>query len=337
MLTTTTQAELAPHATLSDACQRAIYDALAQVTAHPFTDFAAFEAQLRELAELPLPAELEDIIAMAKHRDIRRKPYFYIANCPVDRELPILDWENPRADKLKKKQTFIAEGFLVLYSILLETPTLAYRFGGNGDYIRDVHASRALQNSHTSQTLTSFGFHKELPIRPTSPDYLRLMGLRSSPHNDIRTTFVINQELIDALDAATLDVLRQPLFHTPFTVLSVNVDKENVLGTPPAEHPILQEVELFYHEGRTEALTPEAQSAMERLNAALVHLKQGIAMHRGDFVDFANKYCLHAKDVVRVGDPEGLKNRWLIKTFNAQDLRTYEPYFVPGHYGLVNG
>lgn len=322
---------------MSDACQMAVYELLEQVTAHPFTDFAVFEAQLRDLAQRELPAELEDIIAAAKNRDIRRKPYFYIANCPVDRELPVLDWENPRADKLKHKKTFIAEGFLILYSILMETPTLAYRFGGNGDYIRDVHASRALQNSHTSQTLTSFGFHKELPIRATSPDYLRLMGLRSSPHNDIRTTFVINQELIDYLDVDTLDVLRQPLFHTPFTVLSVNVDRENVLGAPPAAHAILNGDEISYHEGRTEALAPEAEVALQKLNAALVVLKQGVAMHRGDFVDFANKYCLHAKDVVTVNDPEGLKNRWLIKTFNAHDLRSYEPYFVPDQYGLVNG
>lgn len=337
MLTTTAQEKLAPHAALSDACHDAVYDLLAQVTAHPFMDYAQFEAQIRDLAQQGIPAELAEIIAAAKHRDIRRKPYFYIANCPVDRELPVLDWENPRADKLKHKKTFIAEGFLILYSVLMETPTLAYRFGGNGDQVRDVHASRALQNSHTSQTLTSFGFHKELPIRATSPDYLRLMGLRSSPVNDIRTTFVINQELIDYLDEGTLEVLRQPLFHTPFTVLSVSVDKDNVLGAPPSEHAILNGVEISYHEGRTEALTPVAEAALQKLNAALAELKQGVAMHRGDFVDFANKYCLHAKDVVAVNDPEALKNRWLIKTFNAHDLRTYEPYFVPGHYGLVNG
>ena len=322
----------------SDENKALLTSILLTVKANPFSEYPAFLAAIQKIAQSDvLPQSVLDIIETNKTRSFTNQPYVYLKNCPVDEDLPILDWENPRASKLQLKKTFVAEGFLILYSVLMETPTLAYRFGGNGDYIRDVHASKAFQKSHTSQTLTSFGFHKELPIRDTSPDFLRIMGLRNDPTNEILTTFVKNIDIINHLDDETLDILRTKEFHTPFTVLSVNADRQKALGNAPNRHAILENVEISYHEGRTEGTTPRAKAAILKLNAALKGLKKGIFLGRGDFVDFANKYCLHAKDVNQVADPEAVKQRWLIKTFNALDITSFEPYFVEGTYGLVNG
>lgn len=309
-----------------------------EVKASPFTDYPTFLATIQRIASSEnLPQSLLEIVEAAKSRSLIHQPYICIKNCPIDEQLPLLDWENPRASKLELKKTFVAESFLILYSELLGTPALAYRFGGNGDYIRDVHPSKALQKSHTSHTLTSFGFHKELPIRNTSPDFLRILGLRNSPENEILTTFVKNIDIINRLDDDTLEVLRSKEFHTPFTVLSVNADRTKALGEAPDRHAVLVDFETFYHEGRTKGVTPRAKEAVQKLNNLLKEVKKGVFLGSGDFVDFANKYCMHAKDVNQVGNPEAVKQRWLIKTFNALNIKTFEPYFVEGKYGLVNG
>ena len=322
----------------SDEDKKHLTSLLLKVTSSPFNNYPTFLAAIQRLAKSDeIPTSLREFCQKSKKRNFVEQPYVYLKNCPVDEKLPFLDWQNPREQKLLLKKTHVGEGFLVLYSELTGTPTLAYRFGGNGDYIRDVHPSKAFQKSHTSQTLTSFGFHKELPIRDTSPDFLRIMGLRSNPVNEILTTFVKNVDIINYLDEETLNVLRSKVFHTPFTVLSVNVDKTNILGKAPENHAIIDDFEISYHEGRTEGTTPESKAAILKLNACLKELKKGIFLGSGDFVDFANKYCLHAKDVNQVADEVAVKQRWLIKTFNAYDIRNFEPFFVKGRYGLVNG
>jgi L-asparagine oxygenase len=322
----------------SDEDKNHLTSLLLEVTSSPFDNYPTFLAAIQRLANSDeIPDSLREICNKNKERNFIHEPYVYLKNCPVDKNLPLLDWKNPREQKLLLKKTNVGEGFLVLYSELTGTPTLAYRFGGNGDYIRDVHPSKAFQKSHTSQTLTSFGFHKELPIRDTSPDFLRIMGLRSNPENEILTTFVKNIDIINYLDDETLDVLHSKVFHTPFTVLSVNADKSKILGKEPENHAIINNSEVSYHEGRTEGTTPESKAAILKLNASLKVLKKGIFLGNGDFVDFANKYCLHAKDVNKVENIEAVKQRWLIKTFNAYDIKTFEPFFVKGRYGLVNG
>ena len=157
--------------------QQELFEILSKVKSNPFTEYDTFLLDIRAIiSNGKLPKAFLELIRTFKNRDEEKQPYVYLKNCPMDKKLPVLNWENPRKSKLELKKTFIAEAFLVLYSELMKTPTLAYRFGGNGDYIRDVHPSKKFQKSHTSQTLTSFGFHKELPIRDTSPDYLRIMG-----------------------------------------------------------------------------------------------------------------------------------------------------------------
>lgn len=311
---------------------------LQSVKGHPFYDYSKFLRSVQTLIKNnTLPTDFLAYIEKAKKRSLLKKPYVFLSNCPIDEKLPLLDWEDPRTSKLQLKKTFIAEAFLILYAELMNTPTLAYRFGGNGDYIRDVHPKKALQKSQTSLTLTSFGFHKELPIRNTSPDFLRIMGLRNSKANEILTTFIRNIDIINVLDGKTIDILRTKQFRTPFTVLSVNKDKNEELGQAPMEHAILENYEISYHEGRTIGLTEKAQAAILKLNNALKQNKKGVLLDNGDFVDLANKYCLHAKDVNFVKDEEALKQRWLIKTFNARNIKTFEPFFVEGKYGMVNG
>ena len=322
----------------SDKEQVQLYDLLETVKSNPFQDFNAFLSEMKELKQDPaLPVSFTEWIKESKKRDLAKKPFLRISNCPTDQSLPVLDWNQPLEEKYQKKKSFIGEAFLVLYAELAGTPTLSYKNTMNGDYIRDIHPEKALRDSQSARTTRSFGFHKEIPIRPTSPDYLNILGLRNDPANEIHTTLIRNTDIVTQLPAAVVEALKKPLFTTPHTVLAVQFDTQHKLTEAQTHAIIGTHNEFFYHETRTTSTDKAGQKAIEQLDTLLREQASKVFLGPGDFISLANKHALHGRSVGEIKHPEAVKHRWLIKTFNAGNIADYEPYFYQNQYAVIDG
>ena len=169
------------------------------------------------------------------------------------------------------------------------------------------------------------------------PDFVNIICLRNDNANDIRTTFVRNIDLLNYLDAKTIDLLEESMYYTPYDALTMDGDKKNELGKAD-NHPILIGVNnIAFFEGRTKGLSEVHQEVVDKVNAALHALKRGIHFEPGDFISSENNTCLHGKEIIKVEKPEKLKERWLMKTVNVNNIDDHKQFILEDTKYIVNG
>jgi hypothetical protein len=312
---------------------------LMTIDANPYTRYEAFDEQVSAISRsADIPRAFLDRCEARRSGDTYEHPYVVLRNCPVDPELPYLDFNEPVHDKRARKTTYVSEAFLLLYAKLMGQEPIGYANVNDGDIFQDIHPKKSLAESQSQKALKPIFFHKDLANHFVRPDWVNILGLRTSPRNEIYTSFVRNKDLLAELGNDICATLRRHEFHTPYDDLTLH-DSKVELGEAE-NHPVLggaTPTDLRFFENRTRGLTPQAEVAVRALITALHKLKKRVLILPGDLVGAANNDCLHNKDVANVGEPEALRNRWLMKTVNVRCLGQHAGHFLRGRPRVVNG
>ncbi|WP_158891660.1 TauD/TfdA family dioxygenase [Amycolatopsis anabasis] len=316
---------------------------LQTVDAHPYRNPVGFcreIAGLIERAEVP-PALIEVTNRIRKDRE-NAGPYAHVLrNCPLDEHIPLLNQDDPLADKYAKKTTFVSEAFLQLFGHLVRTPLLAYGNRFNGDFFIDVIAINAYRGKQTGYSDGELTFHNDRTAHPVRADFITLLGMRCADGDSTYTSFVSGPSLLAMLSEQEQLTLRRPYFFTPFDVLSRDKNKSLTVSE---NHPIFyNEHSVRYVDTHTTVAPdapPEAKDALLALKNALARVEK--ARHRirtGDLFTFANQEGLHNREHIEINDPERARTRWLMKTYGFRDQATADRFAdrwldgVPGRVG----
>jgi len=313
---------------------------LLKIGNNPYTDYASFRIYVKKIIESNknIPRDFINLCLHKRKLDQYKDPYVFVKNCPVDPDLPFLDFDNPVEDKRNRKKTFVAEAFLELYAQLMGQEPIGYINVNDGDIFQDIHPMKKLINTQSQKASKTIYFHKDLANHFVRPDWVNILGLRASDENEIYTSFVRNRDLLNYIDDKLHAVLREPIFYTPYDDLTLSSSNKE-LGRAPS-HPVLGGAESFdirFFENRTEGITDHAKEAVEEIVKALHALKQRLHISKGDFIGSANNECIHNKEVIRIGDEAAVNNRWLIKTVNVKCLDLHKAHMCEGEIRIVNG
>lgn len=328
-----------PTYVLTEEERRDLHTALAEVRENPYQDYPAFSRAIAALAG-SVPDTLSTACARIRaDREAGRSEVHVLRNCPIDDDVPVLDQDDPLADKYDKKKTFVAEGFLELYARLVGTPLLAYATRFNGDFFIDVIAHNRFRGQQTGFTDGELVFHNDRTAHRVRADYINLLGMRC-PDDLVYTTFVDGRSLLAQLSTEDQKVLRQPYFITPFDVFS---KAGNDRLTNSGVHAILENDHSFRYLDTHTMAAPggpvSAKDAIIALKNAIVRAdKQRHRVRTADLFTFANQDGLHNREIPEVVDPERARGRWLLKTYafrDAASARRFAGEWVGGVEGRV--
>ncbi|EJF91079.1 hypothetical protein [Bartonella tamiae] len=316
-----------------------LIDIFSDIKISPYDNYQSFENNINEILNADIiPKRFIDFCGEAKLLKKHEKPCITLKGCPIDKDLPLLDYTNPVVDKRYKKKTYVSESFLLIYAKLMEQEPIGYLNVNDGDIFQDIHPWEKLANTQSQKALEDIGFHKDLANHFVRPDWVNILGLRQAETNYVFTSFTRNIDVLEELSSSQRKILAKNLFYTPFDDLSIaggNVE----LGDADL-HPIIggaSEYDIRIFENRTIGLTPEAQQAVYAIIKLLHKHKKRFRIKSGFFLGEANNESVHAKEVIHFEDKDDLRNRWLQKTVNVADLRQHAKFFQKNSKNLVNG
>ncbi|WP_255955798.1 hypothetical protein [Streptomyces odontomachi] len=311
-------AMLSPDYVFSDSARLDLCKEFAGIPFSPYRCYEPFRRSVRELVESGrLPRSFTDF-CRSVDRDRRvERPVVLIRNCPIDQDVETFDPDDPLYSKYRIKKTFIAEAFLEAYAFLSATRPVGRLDISGGDVFYDIYPSRIRWETHSSRGVLGQPFHKDLGNQPVVPEHLYMIGMRTDPANEVYTSFVRNVDVIGLLDEAERELLRAPVYVTPS---DPDLRDGGVDNSERDVHPILTgEAEFRFIEGRTRGTSPESRRLAEKLALLPHEVKKRLLMQPGDFVAVCNNLALHGREVVRVGDENALRTRWLIKSLNLDE------------------
>ncbi|MFF5675067.1 hypothetical protein ACFY8S_34005 [Streptomyces hygroscopicus] len=312
---------------------------LLTVRTSPYRDYEGFEREVRETVVPQISGtRFADYCAKVKQIHGFEQPFIRLANCPVDLQVPPLSFDKPVEDKRRLKTTFVAEGFLLLYAILMDQVLYAYQNTNDGDIFQDIRPMRELAESQSQKTLGGLSFHKDDANHYVRPLWFNILGIQSAGVNVVNTCYSANKEILAALSDDTKKVLASPEFITPHDDLTSAGGYD--LAEEAQQHPILGgdgSMDLRFFEKRTVGASPRAQEAVDELLRVIHAVKTPVNIQSGDFVGAANNACLHNREVSEIKDLEQLRGRWLIKTASIDSLDSIRSYLVPGSVRVVKG
>lgn len=302
--------------------------AMLELDRNPYSEYDAFSDTVDDLvASGVAPKRFANFCESRREVTLFDDPYVLMKNCPIDPVVPYLDFDEPVLDKRANKKTFVAEGFLQFYAVLMGQSPIGYINSNGGDVFQDIHPKRDSAETQTQKTLGALPFHNDYANHNVRPDWVNIFGMRNNRENEIFTCFVSNKDLLLALDKDTKDVLRREEFQS----------KDLPLGEGP-KHRILggaTEYDIRFVETNTIGLTDRANAAMNKLTETLHMLKDRVFVDAGMFIGSANNECIHSKEVRKVANPEDMKNRWLMKTVNVSSLDKYEQHIIAGSRCII--
>lgn len=316
-----------------------LLEILLRLEINPYSDYDCFETQVDDIIKSTgIPDELLRLCEARKSVDMFSNPYVLLHNCPIDPQLPNLDFSSPVIDKRKNKRTFVAEGFLLLYAKLMSQEPIGYINVNDGDVFQDIHPMESLSESQSQKALKNIFFHKDLANHYVRPDWVNIIGLRGITENEVYTCFASNKRLLAELPEEVKTQLRKTEYNTPFddlTTISGNLE----MGDAP-NHPILggaTEYDIRYFERRTVGISEQARKAINILNKTLHRIKFPIHVLPGVFIGSANNECIHNKEIRLISNPSELKHRWLMKTVNVKNLEQHAKHIIPGRKRIIAG
>lgn len=323
----------------SDGERRQLFQSFNKLRIDPYTFYDDFIGELRDLAETKLKfGRFQDFCISKREVDQFDDPYVVLRNCPIDDYLPFLDPQSPVVCKRKKKTTYVAEAFLTFYAMLMKQQPIGYINVNDGDVFQDIHPKKGLYDTQSQKALSDIYFHKDLANHFVRPDWVNILGLRTSASNEIYTCFVRNKDLLEKLDDETLKLMREKIYYTPYDDLTVK-DGSLELGEAP-KHPILGGAESYdirFFENRTIGLTEEAERVVATLIETLHKIKRPFMIQAGDLIGSANNECIHNKQVGRIYNNDAVLNRWLMKTVNVRNINEHKQHLVQGSSCVING
>ena len=314
-----------------------------RVRSNPYRSHMKFKAEVAELltSERKLLKDLDEVTRLFREPREGERKVALITGCPIDRDLPFYDPEDPVHSKHAMKKSFVGEVLLQAVAQACDLPILSYTTRNNGDFYQDVYAQRKYSDTQTQKTDSDLYFHNDRTAHQVRADVLCLLGMRSDPANVINTKYVHGSDLLRIINPELHDVLRQPNFTTPFDLISQDSNKLQVNSD---DHPILIGKSSFrYYDVRTtvnKAAPPIAWHALAAVKDAITQApKLHIPIQNGELFIFPNLDGLHSRDKAHVPNPESARHRYLLKTYNfwsTERRDIYSNLYVPGVPGLVD-
>jgi hypothetical protein len=198
-----------------------------------------------------------------------------------------------------------------------------------GDLVQNLVPTRAGADRQVStSSRVDLAFHTETAFHPHAPRYLVLLCLRG--HSDAHTTLCSVHDVIEALDADTVAVLRQPRF-------TCGVD-ESFLGHPADGGAVAAPVDrapgaviggtderptFWYDAELMRGTDPAAQAALGRLGRAVSDRQRSVVLEAGDCLVVDNAIAVHGRSSYRARFDGS--DRWLQRAFVVQDLAASAP------------
>ncbi|MCI5072674.1 TauD/TfdA family dioxygenase [bacterium] len=301
---------------------------------HPYKNYFSFKKEVSEV--ISENKNIKRFMGYLKNNE-SEKGLSLISNCPIDEVLPNLTKDNPVEEKRNLKKTFIAEAFLESISQAMNLEVIGHKSVNNGDFFHDIYPIKNMYQSQSQKTLDSLKFHKDFTNHFARPSHVIVLCLRNDPVNEIVSTFVENQVVIENLPPQDLKLLKQPIYYTPFDDISAK-KIASITDKKPLEHAIIEgKNNIRYFEGRTTSDVAEAKKVLEHLRLLIHEYKQEYQMQPGDCVIFNNDLYLHGKEVRKINDINALQNRWLMKIHAVDNIKAFKKHFSPEQYGVVNG
>lgn len=330
---------VAPEFVLTDEEKKVFVSDFTEIKVNPYTDYPEFRREIEDYAStVPADSRFMQFMNLVAERDMFEYPCVTMGNCPIDEELPILDFDNPVEDKRNRKRTYVSEAFLGLYATLTGQRPIGYLNVNDGDVFQDIKPKRSMSDTQSQKALYDIYFHKDLANHFVRPDWVNILGLRGSAANRVYTSYARNKDILNDLDDTTIEILSSRMFYTPFDDLT-KAGGRVVLGDAE-KHQVIggaAEYDIRVFENRTVGLTVEAQTALYQLVKVMHRNKLRYHILPGSFLGEANNESIHCKEIVEVGDWDGLQHRWLQKTVNVRDPDVHRQHLVEGTDYLVNG
>lgn len=327
----------------SDSEKNQLTEFLQKITVNPYVDYVGFKLAVAEICQYKeVPTFFVDICkAIRQQRSAGESDIHVLRNCPRDIDLPELDQDNPVSDKYKRKKTFIGEALLETFSLLTETPLLAYGSRHNGDFFTDVVAIRKYSGQLTGFSDSELVYHNDRTAHDVRADYVTLLGLRCPDEELIFTGYIDGKALLNHLSDAQQHALRQPWYRTQFDVYSRETNDRQV-SSP--NHAILKDHHSIRYLDTLTIAAPDAPGEAKDALIAFMHAmtkadKQRHRILQGDLLVFANQDGLHNREKIEIQNKENAARRWLLKTYAFRDKETankYKEYWTGGVYGRVN-
>ncbi|MFI9778755.1 TauD/TfdA family dioxygenase [Streptomyces sp. NPDC051956] len=308
---------------LSDPEREQLTAVLESVAKSPYENYEDFSQAVGDvIARGEVPSFFTDICArIHADRSSGASDAHALRNCPLDAEIPLLDLDDPVADKHAKKRTFVGEAFLELFAQLVKTPLLSYATRFNGDFFTDVVAINRYSGMQTGFSDSELVYHNDRTAHPVRADFISLLGMHCPEGEYIYTGFVDGRDLLAHLTDEEQAELRTAQFITPFDVFSRDNNKDLTVSEV---HPILENHHSFRYLDTCTTAAPDAPVAAKD---ALLALKNAVVRadktrHRirtGDLFTFANQDGLHSRDKMEINDAAAARQRWLLKTYAFRD------------------
>lgn len=329
--------EIEPDYVLDPDEHHSMTEALKTPTANPYRHYGAFRYQVKQLLSTrQIPPRLIEALVRYLTADHRERPFIFIRNLPIDRDVPPFDNGRAVHSKYELKKTFVGEACLALIAEVLQQTPLGYLNVNDGDVFQDIYPMTHMKDTQSQKAIGPIYFHKDLANHFVRPDYVNMLAMRSTPENQIYTTFVKNLDVLRELTADERAELRKCQFYTPFDDLTVHEGRHKVGRAD--DHPILSdECDLRYFENRTVG-TDERSNALAAKVAKVLHaVKKSVQMLPGDFIGVENNCSLHGKEVGDLGAPGEAWQRWTMKTVNVTSIEPHRKHLVPGSGYLIAG
>ncbi len=314
-----------------------------RIHASPYRNYGAFRAKVSEMiaTEPFLREEMADIARLFRETRVDERKVALVKNCPIDRDVPVYDPDDPVRSKHMVKKTFVGEVLLEVVSQACGLPILSYTTRNDGDFFQDVYAQKKYSDTQTQKTDSDLYFHNDRTAHRVRADVLCLLGMRSDPANVINTKYVHGTDLLHLVDPELHDILRQPNFATPFDLISQDSNEFQVNSD---NHPILIGESAFrYYDVRTTVAASAPAIAWRALAAVKDAItkapKLNVPIQTGELFIFPNLEGLHSRDKAHVPKPEAARERYLLKTYNFWDESRRDAFadlYVEGLPGLVD-
>lgn len=304
---------------------------LLNVPINPYNEPRAFLELIATIASRGTPDFLKELCTRLRATDLADKPFYYLKNCPIDHDVPVLGYEDQLNEKYRLKKNFVAEGFLALFTELMGTDIISYRTANNGDLFHDIHPMRELAHTPSQKTVDTIKFHADIPNNKVRPDWVYLLSMRNSPKNKVYTVVVSLKEVFSRLTEHDVELLRHPIFYSPHD--TIHVHGGQAPGFTPKKPILINDAGseyLAFFEGNTSSDDPEGLGVIQRLSAILHEIGKDVFLSERDLLAMSNNTAVHARRVDEVNDITAHRNRWLLKTWNVDDISRHDEKLVPG-------
>jgi L-asparagine oxygenase len=204
---------------------------------------------------------------------------------------------------------------------------IAYEDEKNGRLVQDICPVPGAERRQENTGSCLLELHTEDGFHPNKPHFLSLFCLRSDHERRALTVAGGVRVVLPLLDAADLQVLREPIFRIRLASSFVGTDTVAYSPLMPVLSGSWSDPELCVDFHAMEGTTPRAAQALENLRTRMVGSLVGTVLEPGDLLIVDNRKAVHGR--TGFSPRYDGEDRWLRRCFAIADIRDAQPQLRP--------